>query len=257
MAPGNKIPHFISGLTDLMMALWMAVTTILYTLILASGVILLSPFSRTGKASYPFARLWAWLMLKTNGVKIKIEGLEKIQPDESYVFMSNHLSHLDPLPVIWMRPHPVRFVAKKSLGTIPLFGWGARRIGVIFIDRSDSPRAIARINEAIKGLKGGVSAYFFAEGTRGTGERLQPFKKGGVALALSAGLPIVPITFLNSHRLFPKKALRIKPGTMRVIVDDPIDTSGYGENDKDRLVEKVRSVIAGNLQRHEGIELAG
>jgi 1-acyl-sn-glycerol-3-phosphate acyltransferase len=242
---------------DLMMALWMAVTTILYTLILGSGVILVSLFSRTGKASYPIARLWAWLMLKTNGVKIKIEGLEKIQADQSYVFMSNHLSHLDPLPVILMRSHPLCFIAKKSLEKIPIFGWGARQIGVIFIDRGDTPQAIARINQAIRKLKGGVSAYFFAEGTRGTGERLQPFKKGGVALALSAGLPIVPITFLDSHRLFPKKALRIKPGTIRVIVDDPIDTSGYGEQDKDRLVEKVRSVIAGNLQRHEDIDLAG
>jgi 1-acyl-sn-glycerol-3-phosphate acyltransferase len=243
----------VSVLIDLILALWMAVTTIVYTLMLGLGVIVLRLFSGSSKPPYQIARLWAWLMLKTNGVKIKIEGLEKIQPDRSYVFMSNHLSHLDPLPVIWMRPHPLCFVAKKSLEKIPIFGWGARQIGVIFIDRSDTPQAIARINQTIKELKGGVSAYFFAEGTRGIGGKLQPFKKGGVVLALKAGLPLVPITFLDSHKLFPKKALRIKHGTMRVIVDDPIDTSGCGEKEKDLLLEKVRSAIAENLRRHEGI----
>jgi 1-acyl-sn-glycerol-3-phosphate acyltransferase len=238
---------------DLILALWMAVTTIAYTLILGSGVVILSLFSRKAKGPYQIARLWAWLMMKTNGVKFKIEGLEKVRKDRSYVFISNHLSHLDPLPVIWMWPHPLCFVAKKSLEKIPLFGWGARKIGVIFIDRSDTPQAIARINEVIKELKDGVSAYFFAEGTRGTGEGLQPFKKGGVVLALKTGLPIVPITFLDSHKLFPKKALRIKRGIMGVIVDDPIDTAACGENEKDLLLEKVRSAIGENLRRHEAM----
>ena len=249
MAAKKFRARFIFLLIDLVMALWMAVTTILYTFILGLGVIILRLFSGSRNVSFQAARLWAWLMLKTNGVKIKIEGLEKIQADQSYVFMSNHLSHLDPLPVILMRPHPLCFVAKKSLEKIPIFGWGARQIGVIFIDRGDTPQAIARINQAIKELKGGVSAYFFAEGTRGTGRSLQPFKKGGVAMALKARLPIVPITFLDSHKLFPKKALRIKRGTLHVIVDEPIVASAHGEEDKAVLLEKVRSAIAENLRR--------
>lgn len=244
-------PIFV--LIDLIMAFWMAVTTILYTFILGLSVIVLRLFSRSNHASYQAARLWAWLMLKTNGVKVKIEGLEKIQADQSYVFMSNHLSHLDPLPVIQMRPHPLCFVAKKSLEKIPIFGWGAGQIGVIFIDRSDTPQAVVRINQAIKELRGGISAYFFAEGTRGTGGKLQPFKKGGVVMALKARLPIVPITFLDSHKLFPKKALRIRRGTIHLIVDDPIDTSAYEEKDKDGLLEKVRSAIAENLRRQQEI----
>lgn len=143
---------------------------------------------------------------------------------------------------------------KKSLEKIPLFGWAARRARVIFIDRSDGPKAIARINKAIQELKDGISACFFAEGTRNLGGKLNPFKKGGVVLALKAKLPIVPITILDSYKLFPKKALRIKPGVLNIIVGEPIETSSYNEQDKDVVLEKVRSTIYQNLQHYDVID---
>ncbi len=232
------------------MVAWAAVTTIIYTLILGPPVIVTGLVSRTGKTPYSIGRFWAWLVMKTNRVKIRVEGLEKIERQRSYVFISNHSSNLDPLAVAWMLSHPLRFVGKNSLEKIPLFGWAARRARVIFIDRSDGPNAIAKINKAIRELKDGISACFFAEGTRSLGGKLQSFKKGGVVLALKARLPIVPITILDSHKLFPKKALRIKPGVMNIIVGEPIETSPYNEQDKDTVLEKVRSVISQNLQHH-------
>lgn len=232
------------------MALWAATTTILYTLILGPAVLLLSLFSKNGRSPYKLGRFWAWLIMKTNGVEVSVEGLEKIDRQRSYVFMSNHTSNLDPLAVAWKLSHPLRFIAKHSLEKIPLFGWAARRAKVIFIERSDSPKSIARINQAIRELRDGISAYFFAEGTRNSGGKLQAFKKGGVVLALKAKLPIVPITILGGHKLFPKKALRIKPGTMNMIVADPIETSPYNEEDRDMVLEKVRSIISQNLQQN-------
>ncbi len=234
------------------MALWTALTTIVYTMVLGPMVLLVSLFSRTGRAPYTLGRLWAWLIMNTNRVKVRIQGIEKIEKKQSYVFISNHSSNLDPLAVAWKLPHPLRFIGKQSLEKIPLFGWAARRAKVIFIDRSDSPKSIDRINQTIKELKDGISAYFFAEGTRSVGGKLQAFKKGGVVLALKAKLPIVPITFLDSHKLFPKRALRIKPGVMNVIVDEPIDTTPFTEEDRETVLEKVRSVIFQNLQRHSG-----
>jgi len=232
------------------MALWAAVTTIVYTLVLGTSILFISLFSKTGRAPYTLGRLWAWLIMKTNRVKVQIQGLEKIEEKRSYVFISNHSSNLDPLAVAWKLSNPLRFIGKQSLEKIPLFGWAARRAKVIFIDRSDSPKSIARINQAIKELKDGISAYFFAEGTRNVGGKLQAFKKGGVVLALKAKLPIVPITILGGHKLFPKRALRIKPGVMNVIVDEPIDTTPFTEEDRETVLEKVRSIIFQNLQRH-------
>ena len=230
------------------MALWAAATTILYTLVFGPLVLVISLFSETGRAPYALGRLWARLIMKTNGVKVQIRGLEKIKEKCSYVFISNHSSNLDPLAVAWKLSNPLRFIGKQSLEKIPIFGWAARRAKVIFIDRSDSPKSIARINQAIQELKDGISAYFFAEGTRGVGGKLQAFKKGGVVLALKAKLPIVPITFLDSHKLFPKRALRIKPGVMNVIVDEPIDTTPFTEEDREKVLDKVRSIIFRNLQ---------
>jgi 1-acyl-sn-glycerol-3-phosphate acyltransferase len=216
------------------MALWAAVTTIVYTLIVGTTVLFVSLFSKTGRAPYTLGRLWAWLILKTNRVKVQIQGLEKVDRKRSYVFISNHSSNLDPPAVAVKLSNPLRFIGKQSLEKIPLFGWAARRANVIFIDRSDSPKSIDRINQAIKGLKDGISAYFFAEGT----------------LALKAKLPIVPITFLDSYKLFPKRALRIKPGVMNIIVDEPIDTTPFTEEDREKVLEKVRSIILQNLERY-------
>jgi len=145
--------------------------------------------------------------------------------------------------------NPLRFVAKKSLTKIPVFGIAIRLARMIIIDRDDSKSARDAINRAVQDLKDGISAFFFAEGTRSLDGQLQKFKKGGIILALKAKLPIVPITIVGSYKLLPKNALRIKAGVMKIIIGDPIDTTAYTENDRDDLLEKVRSVIRGNLER--------
>ena len=236
-------------LKDAILGLWPALTTSLYTLVLGPLVILIDLFSKTGETPYKIGRFWAWLVMKTNRVKLRAEGLEKIVKNRSYVFISNHSSNLDPLAVAWTLSNTLRFIGKRSLEKIPLFGWAARRARVIFIDRNDSHKSIETINKAIQDLKDGISAYFFAEGTRNFNGKLQSFKKGGVVLALKARLPIVPITILDSHKLFPKRALCIKPGVMRIIIGDPIETSRYTEGDKDMILERVRAIITHNLLR--------
>ncbi len=232
------------------LALWAASTTILYTLILGPVLLFISIFSKTGKTPYQIGKLWATLIMKTNRVKVRAEGLEKIDKNRSYVFISNHSSNLDPLAVAVKLTHTLRFIAKGSLEKIPLFGWAARRAKVIFIDRKDTPQSVARINQVISELKEGISPYFFAEGTRSVGGKLQAFKKGGVVLALKAKLPIVPITILDGHKLFPKRAFRIKPGTINVVIGDPVETSSYAEEDRDTVLEKVRSTILHTLHQH-------
>ena len=239
------------------LALWAATTTILYTLILGPVLIFISIFSKTGKSPYQIGKLWARLIMKTNRVEVQVEGLEKVDQGKSYVFISNHSSNLDPLAVAIKLSNTLRFIAKGSLEKIPLFGWAARRAKVIFIDRKDTPQSVARINQVIHELKDGISPYFFAEGTRNVGGNLRAFKKGGVVLALKAKLPIVPITILGGQKLFPKRAFRIKPGTMNVIVDEPIDTTPYTEEDRDTVLEKVRSTILQTLHRHGVTEEAG
>lgn len=237
---------------NLIMSVWTLTTTTLYTIVLGIPTILVALLSRTGRAPFALGCAWSWLILKTNRVKVRVVGLEKIAIRRSYVFISNHASHLDPPAVALALKKPLRFIGKKSLSKIPIFGWAAQLARMIFIDRSDSIKAIETINTAVKELKDGVSAYFFAEGTRSADGFLQAFKKGGVMLALKAKLPIIPITIIGSHALLPKHGRRIRPGEIKVIVGDPIDTAGYSESDKDLLLQKIRGVIAETLQRSQG-----
>lgn len=236
-------------LADIVMSAWTMVTTIAYTVVLGIPTIFVSMLSKTGRAPFKIGRLWGWLIMKTNRVKIQVVGLEKIVRHKSYVFISNHASNLDPPAIIVGLKQPLRFVAKKSLAKIPIFGWAAKLAHMIFIDRTDNAKAVEVINKAVRDLKDGISAFFFAEGTRSIDGMLKSFKKGGVVLALKAKLPIIPITIVGSHALLPKKALRIRPGKIKIIIGDPIDTSSYSEADKDLLVNKVRDVIAETLQR--------
>jgi 1-acyl-sn-glycerol-3-phosphate acyltransferase len=227
---------------------WTLGTTALYTLVVCPLILLVGPFNPSGRLAYRLGRLWAWMILKTNRVRIVVTGAEALSRQASYVFMANHASHLDPPVAALALPHMLRFIGKRSLSRIPLFGWASRLAGIIYIDRGDSTAAVATINRAVAGLKNGVSAFFFAEGTRSRDGRLQAFKKGGVALALRARLPIVPVTILDGFRLLPRGRLFIRAGTMRVVIGPAISTAGLDESHRECLLELVRGAIAANLE---------
>jgi 1-acyl-sn-glycerol-3-phosphate acyltransferase len=234
------------------MALWTIVTTLVYTLIIGIPVILIALLSRTGRAPYLLGKLWVRLIMATNRVRVQVSGLENLAKRTSYVFISNHMSNLDPLAVARSIPNTLKFVAKKSLARIPVFGWAAKLARMIFIDRADSAAAIETINRYIKDLKNGISAFFFAEGTRSVNGAMKPFKKGGIVFAIKAQLPIVPVTILGSNRLMPKNSVRIRAGIMRIIVGRPIETRGFTLGDRDLLLKKVESVIRATLEVKAG-----
>lgn len=236
-------------LTYKIMSAWALTTTALYTVIIGVPLIAISFLSRTGRTPYQLCRAWAWLVLKTNRVKVRVQGLEKINRNTSYIFMANHASNLDPPVIALTLENTLRFIAKKSLAKVPLFGLAIRLARMIIIDRDDPASAREAVNRATKDLTGGVSAFFFAEGTRSLDGKLQRFKKGGVVLALKTGLPIVPITIVRSFDLMPKNTVWVRPGVVDVIIDDPIDSSAYEEAERDLLVQRVRSVISENLDK--------
>lgn len=229
---------------------WGFGTTGIYTLAASVPIVLLAPFSPTGRAPYTVGKIWSRLIFWTNRVKLETTGLDNIDPTQSYVFMANHVSHLDPPAVALAIPNTLRFIGKLSLSRIPVFGPAARRAGVIFIDRGDSEKSHADLNRTIAALKEGVSTLFFAEGTRSPDGQLLPFKKGGVMLALQTGLPIVPVTVTGSYALFPKKQTFIRPGTVHIEIGEPVDVAGFTPDDRDRLLMRIRAVIQENLNRY-------
>lgn len=234
---------------DVLKAVYSLVTVLLFSLIIIPPLIIVAPFSTTGRVSFYFGKLWSWLILTSNGVRLRVEGLEHLVKRQSYIFISNHSSNLDSPVVALSVKHVVRFVAKKSLLKIPLFGIASKLAKMIYIDRDDVDGSIRTLDRNIAALKDGISGCFFAEGTRSSDGILGEFKKGGAVLAIKAGLPIVPVTIVGSNRLLAPAAKAIRAGTLSVIIGKPIDVRGCTIDDRDRLTAMTRAVIEGNLLR--------
>ena len=185
-------------------------------------------------------RSWGRGVLWTGGVRLETRFAAPLSSDQSYVFMANHESLFDIPALLVGLPGQTRFLAKRGLFRIPLFGWALKMGGFISIDRSDRSRAGESFAEAIRQLQAGSSAVVFPEGTRSSDGKLLPFQRGGFLLALKSGLPIVPVGIHGSRQVRAKKSLRIRPGRVIVSCGRPLDTGDYGVRDKARLMEDVR-----------------
>ena len=196
-----------------------------------------------------FARIWSRWITTACGIQVDVHGLEHLDPRQSYVIISNHLSNFDVFVTIAALPVTVHFVAKQELLKLPFFGQALALSDHIVIDRSHPEDAVARINaRAAKQIDNGFCILFYAEGTRSPDGKVHPFKKGGVSLAIRAGLPILPMSVSGTRKFLPKGHRVIRPGgRVRIVLDKPIETAGYPLERRDELNEVVRSVVIKNF----------
>ena len=97
-------------------------------------------------------------------------------------------------------------------------------------------------------IRRGISVVVFPEGTRGEGDELLPFKKGGFVLALETGTPIAPVALVGTSQVMPKNSMRVESGEVEVRIGEPIDTAAIPLREKDRLLQGVRDSIIGLMQ---------
>ena len=220
----------------------------LYTIVMATLSLLLSFVDRDGRLQHWCARTWCRMIAVTAGARIKVRGLEHVPRDQAAVFIANHASYLD-IPAIWgYVPVQFRIMAKRSLFYVPFMGWFLWRAGHIPVDRENSRAALANINRAADKLKAGCSLVVFPEGHRSPEGVLQEFKTGGFKLAQKAGVAIVPVTIIGSHRVLKKDSLVFHAGTVEVIIDPPLSTEGYTSRTLPDLMHQTRAIIAGHLE---------
>jgi 1-acyl-sn-glycerol-3-phosphate acyltransferase len=217
------------------------VALIVSTLIVSSTVTLICLFEQDGKIGYRVTQWWMAFNAWVSGVRVNVKGLEHLDRARQYVFMSNHRSAADIIALgIALSDYQLRFVAKKELLKVPVFGWGLRALGNIIIDRSNQVQAVRSYAVAGQRIRRGISVMVFPEGTRGEGAELLPFKKGGFVLAIETGTPIAPIMVLNTEAVLPKKSWRIESGEVEVRIGQPIGTAGVPVKEKNRIVAAVR-----------------
>lgn len=203
----------------------------------------------SGRTYYRHARLWAWLSLSLNRVKVTVIGRENL-PEGPVVFMSNHQSNFDILSLLAAMPRHFHWIAKKELFEIPLFGHAMRRGGYIPLDRGDGRKALQSLDEAANTIHQGKSVVIFPEGTRTTDGRLLPFKRGGFVLARKAEVPVVPVTINGSGRINPANQTRLFGGNITITLHPPaIAPSGLRKSESENwMMERVRGQIESALE---------
>ncbi|HKJ05333.1 MAG TPA: lysophospholipid acyltransferase family protein [Geopsychrobacteraceae bacterium] len=197
------------------------------------------------------AIIWAKGCLRLAGVRIKVEGSEHLQ-NRSAVYIANHQSQFDILAMYACLPIQFRWMAKRELFDIPLFGMAMRRCDYIPIDRSNRRKAMQSMITAAQRIKDGTSVIVFPEGTRSPDGKLLPFKKGGFLIALKAQAPIVPIAIDGSFSLLPRGSFLVRPGEIKVTILPAVETCNLTNKELDTLINEVRVSIATLTEEKSG-----
>ncbi|HJQ90961.1 MAG TPA: lysophospholipid acyltransferase family protein [Acidimicrobiia bacterium] len=194
-------------------------------------------------------RGWSRVWLAVSGTKLEIEGAENIDPNRSYVVVANHLSALDIMACLLAVPLPIRFLAKKELFRVPVLAQGMRMVGIIEVDRQARGAVHSEVNRQSRELiEKGRSLIIYAEGTRPRNGVMKPFKKGAFTMAISSGLPVLPLSIHGSYEAWPPGTPLVRGGVITVVLDKPVETEGMTASDTGYLRDQVREVIAGRVE---------
>lgn len=198
------------------------------------------------------ARWWARLLMAGIGCRVRIRGLDNLEPGATYVFAGNHASALDIPSLQAVLPSNFRWVAKKELFGIPLFGAALKAVGDIPIDRTAGRQALQSLIEAARRVSHDTSVVIFPEGTRSRDGELLPFKSGGFLLAIRSGRPVVPFYLKGTHEALVDDSLLLDPGAIEVILGQPIPAQGLKAEAREQLCEVARRRVLSLQQGREG-----
>lgn len=190
-------------------------------------------------------REWARKILRAARCPVELTGTEHLDVDAPQILVSNHESWFDVFTLAAFLPGRSRFVAKKELSSVPIFGRAFQACGHVSVDRGDRGAAVESLDRAARQIRSDSSSIvMFPEGTRTRTGELQRFKKGAFVLAIQAGVPVVPVAIVGSRAIMPKGAWTIKPGKIEVRIGAPIDVEGLGHGDRDLLLRRAFEAVA-------------
>ena len=219
---------------------------VVYGVLLGPIYILQALISGSVRFLYPICVGGAQMGLRVAGVRPQAEGVENI-PRGVCLFVSNHLSNVDPPAIIGRIPGRVAMLAKREVFYLPLLGTAMRIGRFIPVHRADPAAARASVRLARKYMKEGISYLIFAEGTRSRDGSLGEFKRGSFLLAIESGAPVVPVTITGTREILPRGAFLIRPGVARIVFHPAIDVTQYSPATRQQLSERVRAAISSAL----------
>ena len=216
--------------------------------------IVFSIFSDSDNKVHKVASLWAKILLLICNIKVNVIGKENLLLDKPQIFMANYQSDFDILIALAYIPVQFRWIAKKELFSIPIFGTAMRIAGYIGIDRKNLKEAIKNIDKAVLQIWKGKSIMTFPEDTRSRSGAIKPFKQGAFYLAIETGAPIVPVSIIGSEEIMPQKSLKIVPRQIKLVIGKPIKVIKSNIESRYELMEKVRDTIIKNYNYWQNTE---
>lgn len=201
-------------------------------------------FRKSTARAQQFPRAWGRVLCRIADIRVRVEGRGNIDPSQTYIFVGNHASQTDIWTFQGYIPHDFRWIAKKELFAIPIFGAAMRAVGFISIDRSRGRQAVKSLNDAAARIAEGTSVLIFPEGTRSPDGHLQPFKTGAIMLAIKAGVPVVPVGFNGTHQALPKGNLLARGGDVVLRIGNPLSTKDFKAKDKQELALVLQRQVA-------------
>lgn len=216
---------------------------IVATVVLGFASLLASAFDKSGHTQHAIARFWARTLLAIGGARVRVEGLEKLERNATYVLVANHTSYMD-TPAVLLIPLQIRFFAKQGLFSIPLLGGHLRRAGHFPVSRENPRASLKRLTEAALLVRErGVSVVLFPEGGRSS-DGLGEFKEGAAYLAIKAGVPAVPVGIVGTGEMLPMGSMHVRPHPVTIRIGDPIATGGMKLASRHELNHLLRCKVA-------------
>jgi 1-acyl-sn-glycerol-3-phosphate acyltransferase len=194
---------------------------------------------RSGNAAHRVARFWGKTLLAVSFIRVRGEGIDKLDPLGSYVFVANHASYMDIPALLSVLPQQFRFFAKSGLYRIPFLGWHLRWAGHLPVDRSNARNSLKSMSAGAQAIRDRrISLLLFPEGGRSP-KGLREFREGAAYIAIKAGAPVVPVGILGMRELLPMNSIHIRAGDVVVRVGQPIPVSGIKSTDRSELTERL------------------
>ena len=225
----------------------------LATIVGALSVMAIATVDDTSPMIDKVIRSWARTWFTVSGTELAVRGQEHIDPEGSYVVVANHLSTLDIMACLLAVPLPIRFLAKKELFRIPILAQGMRAIGIVEVDREGRSAIHASVNRQADDLiEKKRSLIIYAEGTRPRDGVMRPFKKGAFTMAITTGLPVLPVSIHGSYEAAKPGRPSFNGGRIEVIIDPPAPTAHLKRSDAGVLRDQVYDVISTRVRELGG-----
>lgn len=218
-----------------------AVSTVIWSAGWIAAALVVRGVTRDTRIPLAMARhLWSPGLLRIGGVRWEVEGLDNVDFSRPHFFAANHQSIVDTLTLYRVLPVPLLFILKEELRRVPFLGWYVAAMGMIFLPRGQRRRSLQNLELCRRRLDQGHSILMFPEGTRSRDGRIGPFKPSIFLPAIDTGVSVVPVAMDGAGKIIPPGGFRLRPGTVRIALGRPVETSGLGREDRRALAQQVR-----------------